>query len=89
MGTLRVWLLFVVLLAGPAGAEPQNATEVARWREDLAVLREQMPRSHGNLFHTMTRAQFEGALDALEGALPGLTANQVKLSDHAPGRDGQ
>ena len=79
MGTLRVWLLAAVLLAGPAGAAPQNAADVARWREDLAVLREQMPKSHGNLFHTMTRAQFEDTFDALEAALPGLTANQAKL----------
>ena len=31
------------------------------------------------LVGTMTRQQFDGALDALEGALPDLTASQVKL----------
>ncbi|HUL18889.1 MAG TPA: hypothetical protein VLV29_06425 [Steroidobacteraceae bacterium] len=73
-----MWLLLVVL-AGAAAADPQEGPQVRKWREDLAVLREQMPKSHGNLFHTMTRAQFDGALDALEGALPGLTDSQVKL----------
>ena len=74
-----VWLLLVVLLAGRAVAGPQDGLDATKWREDLTVLREQMPKNHGNLFHTMSRAQFEGALDALEAALPGLTSNQVKL----------
>ena len=79
MGSWRVWLLSMALLAGSAAAGPQDAAEVAKWRADLAVLREQMPKNHGNLYHTMTRAQFEAAFDDLERALPGLTANQVKL----------
>ena len=74
-----VWVLLVVLLAGRAVAEPQDVLDETKWREDLAVLREQMPKNHGNLFHTMSRAQFEGALDALEAALRGLTSSQVKL----------
>ena len=76
-----VWLLLaVVVLARPAGAdtEPQDSMDVTKWREDLAILREQMPKNHGNLFHTMSRQQFDDALDALEGSLPRLTANQAK-----------
>ncbi len=79
MGRSGLWLLLLLCWAGSAAADPQDAPEVTKWREDLAVLREQMPKKHGNLFHTMTRAQFDGALDALESALPGLTTNQVKL----------
>ena len=79
MGTFRVWLLSMALLAGAAAAGPQDAADVAKWRADLAVLREQMPKNHGNLFHTMTRVQFDAAFDDLERALPDLTANQVKL----------
>ena len=80
MRRLRVWLLLAELLAGPVGAgtESPNGMDATRWREDLAVLREQMPESHGNLFHTMTRQQFDGAVDALEAAVPDLTASQVK-----------
>ena len=74
-----VWLLLVLLWAVPATAEPPDGLDATQWREDLAVLREQMPKNHGNLFHTMTRAQFDGALDALEAALPGLSSSQVKL----------
>lgn len=81
MRELPKLLLLALLIARSvcAGAEPQDSIEVTRWREDLAVLREQMPARHGNLFHTMTRQQFDSALDALEAALPGLTASQVKV----------
>ena len=63
MRKLPVWLLLVVFLAESAGAEPQGGMDVTKWREDLAILREQMPRNHGNLFHTMTREQFDGEAD--------------------------
>ena len=79
MRKLQVWLLLVVFLAESAGAEPQGGMDVTKWHEDLAILREQMPRNHGNLFHTMTREEFDRAFDALEGKLPDLTTSQVKV----------
>src|SRR5580692_10721963 len=79
MRNLPLWLLLVTLSAGSLRAEPQDSEDTTKWREDLAILREQMPKNHGNLFHTMTRAQFDGAFDALEGALPDLSAGQVKV----------
>ena len=51
----------------------------AKWHEDLAVLREQMPKKHGNLFHSISREQYELAFDDLERRLPEMTDNQVKL----------
>jgi hypothetical protein len=42
------------------------------------LLSKQLPKKHGNLFHTMTREQFNASIDALENKLPELTANQVK-----------
>lgn len=77
---LRVCLLLVAVLACPVGADtgPPEGAVVTQWREDLAILREQMQKAHGNLFHTVTRQQFDSALDALEGSLPDLTSNQVK-----------
>jgi hypothetical protein len=58
--------------------DDSKASDVIRWREDLAFYREQMPKKHGNLFHTMTRDQFNASIDALENRLPQLTDNQVK-----------
>lgn len=79
MRKLPLWLVLLALSAGPVGAEPPGGIEATKWREDLAILREQMPKNHGNLFHTMTREQFDGAFDALEGAVPDLTTGQVKV----------
>jgi hypothetical protein len=61
-----------------AAHDVPGASGVMRWREDLAFYREQMPKKHGNLFHTMTPEQFNAAIDALENRLPELTNNQVK-----------
>jgi hypothetical protein len=58
--------------------DDSKTSNVMKWREDLAFYREQMPKKHGNLFHSMTREQFNAAIDALESRLPELTANQIK-----------
>ncbi len=79
MRTLAVTLLSMFLLGAVSAAEPERA-ELTKWREDVALLREQLPKMHANLFHTMTRAQFDSGFDALERALPGMTAGQVKLA---------
>ena len=52
MGRLAAWLLLLLFLAESAAAQAQESMDVTKWREDLAVLREQMPKNHGNLFHT-------------------------------------
>jgi len=65
--------------AGTAALEEPNALDTTKWREDLAVFREQMPKTHADLFHTMTREQFNASVDALEERLPQLTSNQVKV----------
>jgi hypothetical protein len=78
--TVKLALAVLVLLAalsGTAGSAPLTADEVRAWREDLAFLRKEMPARHGNLFHTMTPAQFDSALGAIDAALPRLTRPQV------------
>ena len=79
MQKLALWLSLALLSAGFLRAEPLAGMDATKWHQDLAVLREQMPKVHGNLFHTMSREQFYGALDALQQALPELTSSQVKI----------
>jgi hypothetical protein len=50
---------------------------VRRWREDLAFLRKEMPARHANLFHDMTSAQFDSALNSIDTRLPTLARHQV------------
>jgi len=47
------------------------------WREDLRHLAEQLPTRHQNLFHTISRAQFEDAVAAFNGRIPALARHQV------------
>ena len=75
-----ILIAFLVLAATPAVAQqPQrlDSAAVRQWREDLAVLRTEMPAHHANLFHTMSRAQFDSALAAIERRLPRVARSQV------------
>jgi hypothetical protein len=60
-------------------AEPieADADEVRGWNEDLDVAAREMPAVHPNLFHTVSREQFDGAVANLRRRLPGLARHQV------------
>jgi hypothetical protein len=51
--------------------------DINAWREDLRHLADQLPKRHQNLFHTMSRAQFEQAAAALEARIPDLARHQA------------
>ncbi|HKQ52014.1 MAG TPA: hypothetical protein VJT74_06585, partial [Pyrinomonadaceae bacterium] len=56
---------------------PVDKTEAEHWREDLRYMAEQMPQRHANLFHTMTRPQFEAAVRRLDERIPQLARHQI------------
>jgi tetratricopeptide (TPR) repeat protein len=60
----------------PAGAVVSQA-EAERWREDLRHAAREMEARHKNLFHTTTRAQFEGAVRRLHERIPALARHQI------------
>jgi hypothetical protein len=66
-------LLALLLQQSPA----LDTTRIREWREDLAVIRAQAAAHHANLFHTMSRAQFDSALASIEASLPRSTRAQV------------
>jgi len=70
-------ILAASLSASVAFAAPLDRAQIRLWREDLALLRTEMPARHANLFHSMTRAQFDSALQAIDRALPSLARHQV------------
>ncbi|HVF48472.1 MAG TPA: tetratricopeptide repeat protein [Pyrinomonadaceae bacterium] len=77
-------LLCIFLCAAPAAAQSttganDNAakTEAERWREDLRYMAREMEARHKNLFHTMTRAQFESAVENLHRRIPSLDRHQI------------
>ena len=76
---LRLLAAFLLLTAftaqrAQAGLPPMNAQ---KWREDLRYFAEQAPKAHKNLFHTMTREQFETAVASLDRRIPELNDDQV------------
>jgi cobalamin biosynthesis Co2+ chelatase CbiK len=75
-------LLFLFLLEGtvaPAQETEQKTvkTEAEKWREDLRYMAEQMPLLHNNLFHTMSREQFDAAVEKLHDRIPTLARHQI------------
>ena len=52
---------------------------VDSWKRDIAFVRTELPRRHVNAFQEIRRPQFEGALAALEGALPRLEDHQIQV----------
>ena len=64
-------ILFFVLVS--------KAQTVEQWKADLQFLSTELPKRHKNLFHTMTREQFETAVKQLDAKIPTLTNNQIAL----------
>jgi tetratricopeptide (TPR) repeat protein len=56
---------------------PPERSETEKWREDLRFMASEMPKRHRNLFHTMSREQFEGAVKRLDGRIPSLARHQI------------
>ena len=52
---------------------------VDRWRADLRYLAEQMPITHKDLFHTMTRDAFQRAIRQLDADIPTLDDDQITI----------
>lgn len=77
-------LLCLFLCAAPSFAQAVNPSgaavsqaEAEKWREDLRYMAQEMEARHKSLFHTMTRAQFEGAVRSLHERIPVLARHQI------------
>ena len=66
----------VVLTQGQSLA-PVSADDAQKWRADLHFLSVEMPKRHKNLFHSMTREQFDAAVSRLDERIPSLPRNQI------------
>ncbi len=49
----------------------------AQWHEDLQYLARELPKRHKNLFHTVSREQFERTVAELDTAIPSLQDHQI------------
>ena len=67
---------FAQAVNNPAGGAVSQA-EAEKWREDLRHMAREMEARHKNLFHTLTREQFEGAVRRLNERIPTLARHQI------------
>ena len=78
--TIVACLLFTVptLAAGQTATDkPDHRLSPEDWREDLRFLAAQMRLKHKSLFHTMTEAEFNQAVEQLDADIPQLNDDQI------------
>ena len=59
----------------PAPIRSQMTAE--KWREDLRFFAERMPATHKNLFHKMSKVEFDAAVKHLDEKIPTLADHEV------------
>jgi hypothetical protein len=77
---VKICMLLVMSLcgSGPTGKlDNMSVDSVESWRGDLEFVSEKLPESHANLFHTLSRKEFDNALASLSGRLPALNHTQA------------
>jgi hypothetical protein len=76
-----IYLNFFGVLSFGQNNNSSNAvtekTETQKWREDLRFMASEMPKTHKNLFHAITREQFDAAVKNLDERLPDLARHQI------------
>jgi len=80
-----VFLAFAVTRLNSAKPkdDPQPPTLTkAEWRQDLRTFAEQLPKRHKNLYHAVSREQFEGAVAELDAAIPTLQDHEIIVRLH-------
>jgi tetratricopeptide (TPR) repeat protein len=71
----RTTAALFVFCALPLLARTEESTR--NWSEDLAVFQRELPRVHKNLFHSMTREEFDAAVARLTARVPDLDDDAI------------
>lgn len=87
MKKLTIAFAFIFLLFSnlqPATAQAQKASDNStlsktQWREDLQYLARELPKRHKNLYHNVSREQFEKSVKELDAAIPTLEDYQIAV----------
>jgi hypothetical protein len=67
------------LAQAPQPAEVGKPAELtaAQWREDLRFMAREMERRHKNLYHHVSKTQFDAAVADLDARIPSLERNEI------------
>ena len=89
MRQLTITLALFAVSAGllPGTGRPQKAAEAPaltreQWHEDLKYLARELPKRHKNLFHAVSREQFERSVAELDKEIPSLQDHQIIVRMH-------
>lgn len=63
----------------PNPAISSAATRDERWREDLHYLASQLTRLHANAFFTVSRSEFDHAVNELDARIPAMSDHEIAL----------
>jgi hypothetical protein len=76
IGTSPIKLL-VALMAAALPSVAQNFLTSEQWREDLHFLARQIPDAHRDMFHAVSRADFDAAVAQIDGRIPMLSDHEI------------
>lgn len=89
MKNIKEAVILIILLpcltfaqSKPNGQKTKNLTDATRtekWRQDLRYLATELPKRHKNAFHTVSRAEYNRAVAALNKAIPSLEDHEIIL----------
>ena len=77
---MKICMMLVMSLCGSGASDPldyMSSDSVESWRGDLEFVSEKLPESHANLFHTLSREEFDDALTGLSKRLPTLNNTEA------------
>jgi tetratricopeptide (TPR) repeat protein len=75
----RFLVCLTLLLALACSGIAQTRLTPEQWREDLRYFAANMQKTHRNLFHTMTREQFEAAVKRLHERIPTMADHEITV----------
>jgi hypothetical protein len=75
---LAIWTVCLLhAFPGETRGDKVRTLTPDQWREDLRYFAREMPKRHKNLFHTVSREQFDQAVADLDEAIPTLARHQI------------
>ena len=77
LSLLCLFLLGIIPALAQETGQKTVKTEAEKWREDLRYMAREMPKYHANLYHTITREQFDAEIKKLDERIPTLARHQI------------
>lgn len=73
----RFGICLTLLLAVVSSCLAQSHLTPQQWREDLSYFATNIQKTHRNLFHSMTREQFDAAIKRLDERIPTMADHEI------------